>query len=107
MVNNNLPIYCGLLKMERLFIGSKSERVYPIMYGEDGRRFRIHQKGQKIPSLNLLAGYENCKVQIQGHADNLRGHWRLVFEAGEVSSYVQILSDDSAVTQVAGVSTNE
>jgi hypothetical protein len=69
----------GVLNREKLFVGSKSEGLYPVLSGSDGMKYRVHVKGDgpKYKSLEPFEGKQVCMLATQ---DNLRGHKRLVVE---------------------------
>ena len=82
-MNENPPsCLAGLLSMERLFIGSKSEGLYPVLYSDDGKQYRLHRKADISLDERTLSNYDGKIVQVIGLADNLRGHWRFVLTAG-------------------------
>jgi hypothetical protein len=72
--------WVGQLSMALLFEGSKSEGLYPVLDTEDGRRFRVHVKGSQLPVAPALAPLLNQRVCLNGKADDLRGHWRLILD---------------------------
>ena len=82
-MNEKTP-FClvGLLSMERLFVGSKSEGLYPVLYSDDGKQYRLHRKADISLDERTLSNYDGKIVQVIGLADNLRGHWRFVLTAG-------------------------
>ena len=106
MNKDKTTMYSGLLTLERLFIGSKSEGIYPVLTAEDGRMYRIHQKGQKHLALEFCVERLGSKVQVEGIANNLRGHWRIILEAGESSDFIKIINDGPSLRQSLGVSDN-
>ena len=69
----------GVLNREKLFVGSKSEGLYPVLSDSDGIKYRVHVKGDgpKYKSLEPFEGKQVCMLATQ---DNLRGHKRLVVE---------------------------
>lgn len=69
----------GVLNREKLFVGSKSEGLYPVLYGSDGIKYRVHVKGDG-PKYKLLEPFEGKQVCMLATQDNLRGHKRLVVE---------------------------
>jgi len=94
-INDCLP-YVGLLTMDRLFVGSKSEAMYPVLHASDGREFRLHCKGVAKSDVELFSVYSGKTVKVVGIADNLRGHWRIVMEGENPSSIVQVLPSESS-----------
>jgi hypothetical protein len=72
--------WVGHLSMVRMFEGSMSEGLYPVLDTEDGRRFRVHVKGSQLPDADVLSALMNQRVCLHGAADDLRGHWRLLLD---------------------------
>lgn len=66
--------------MTLLFEGSKSEGQYPVLETADGRRFRVHVKGNSASDAQALGRLMNQRVCLHGAADDLRGHWRLILD---------------------------
>ena len=85
--------FIGVLSMDRLFVGSKSEGLYPVLHAEDGMQFRLHYKGDVSLNEKTLSKYNGKAVQVVGDADNLRGHWRVVLQADSLP----ILVEDSYI----------
>jgi len=81
MKEKTLSCFTGLLSMDRLFVGSKSEGLYPVLHVDDGQHYRLHYKGDISLNEKTLAPYEGKTVQVIGSVDNLRGHWRMVLAA--------------------------
>ena len=84
--------WVGQLSMAVMFEGSKSEGMYPVLDTEDGRRFRVHVKGSQRPDADVLSALINQRVCLNGVADDLRGHWRLILDPvspGEALPMVQ------------------
>ena len=73
-------IWVGQLSLARLFEGSKSEGLYPVLDADDGRRYRVHIKGNGDSDVEALGSLMNQRVCLQGIADDLRGHWRLILD---------------------------
>lgn len=69
----------GYLKREKLFVGSKSEGLYPVLSVSDGIKYRVHVKGDG-PNYKTLEPFEGKQISILATKDNLRGHKRLVVE---------------------------
>lgn len=69
----------GVLNREKLFVGSKSEGLYPVLSGSDGIKYRVHVKGDD-PQYKSLEPFEGKQVCMLATQDNLRGHKRLVVE---------------------------
>jgi hypothetical protein len=72
--------WVGLLSMALMFEGSKSEGLYPVLDTDDGRRFRVHVKGNLLSDAEALVALMGQRVSLQGVADDLRGHWRLLLD---------------------------
>jgi len=81
MNEKTLSCLTGLLSMDRLFVGSKSEGLYPVLHADDGQHYRLHYKGDISLNEKTLAPYKGKTVQVIGSVDNLRGHWRMVLAA--------------------------
>jgi hypothetical protein len=73
----------GLLSLQKLFQGSKSEGLYPIFEAQDGIHYRIRLIGSAAVDLDPLEAFYGQKVQIIGQVDRLRGHWRLTLHTGD------------------------
>jgi len=81
-MNEKTPLcLVGHLSMDRLFVGSKSEGLYPVLHSDDGKQYRLHHKGNTSLNEKTLFHYAGKTVQVIGHVDNLRGHLRMVLEA--------------------------
>jgi len=81
-MNQKMPAcIIGSLYMVRLFVGSKSEGLYPVLHADDGSQYRLHYKGDISLNEKTLSQYAGKTVQIIGNVDNLRGHLRIVLEA--------------------------
>ena len=81
MKEKTLSCLTGLMSMDRLFVGSKSEGLYPMLHADDGQHYRLHYKGDIPLNEKTLAPYGGKTVQVIGSVDNLRGHWRMVLAA--------------------------
>jgi hypothetical protein len=79
----------GLLTMDRLFVGSKSEGLYPLLHAEDSRQYRLHYKGDLSQNEKTLSSYDGKTIQVSGHVDNLRGHWRIVLTADDLPLVIE------------------
>jgi len=81
-MNEKTPLcLIGHLSMDRLYVGSKSEGLYPVLHSDDGKQYRLHHKGNMSVNEKTLFHYAGKTVQVIGNVDNLRGHWRMVLEA--------------------------
>ena len=98
MNDNNPSCLVGLLSMERLFLGSKSEGLYPVLHANDGKQYRLHRKTDLSLAEKILSDYEGKRVQVIGNADNLRGHWRLVLAADSLPQVLEVVSIYSHVS---------
>lgn len=76
--------FIGILSMDRLFIGSKSEGLYPVLHTHNGQQFRLHYKGDLSLNEKTLSSYNGKTVEVVGTVDNLRGHWRIVLPTGSL-----------------------
>jgi hypothetical protein len=108
--------WVGQLSMALLFEGSKSEGLYPVLDTDDGQRLRVHVKGSQVPDAPALAPLMNQRVSLNGKADDLRGHWRLILDPdlpGDVigraliSSAEQDSSDASPAPDLPKLETNQ
>ena len=108
--------WVGQLSMALLFEGSKSEGLYPVLDTDDGQRLRVHVKGSHKPDAPALAPLMNQRVSLNGKADDLRGHWRLIVDPdlpGDVigraliSSAEQDSSDASPAPDLPKLETNQ
>jgi len=106
-----LSPFVGQLIFDRLFIGSKSEGIYPVLSDDQGRSFRLHIKEASLEGDNSLMCFSGKRVKVLGVADNLRGHWRIVLESLasiyveqelSVSNALPISSMDDSSTSSAG-----
>lgn len=87
MEDKNLTYFIGRLAFEQLFVGSKSEGLYPVLKSNNGQLFRLHTKGKSIGEEKSLLPFEGKIVKVFGIADNIRGHWRILL-SGEDSILV-------------------
>jgi hypothetical protein len=83
------PSFTGVLSMDRLFVGSKSEGIYPVLHANTGQKFRLHYKGELSLSEKTLSSYNGKNVQVVGNVDKLRGHWRIVLSSGSLPVEVE------------------
>ena len=89
-MNEKKPSYLiGLLTMDRLFVGSKSEGLYPVLHAEDGRQYRLHYKGDLSLNEKTLSSYDRKTIQVNGDVDNLRGHLRIVLTADNLPLVIE------------------
>ena len=80
----------GLLTMDRMFVGSKSEGLYPVLYADDGQHYRLHYRGDISLNEKTLSSYSGKTIQVIGNVDNLRGHWRLVLTADSLPLVLEV-----------------
>lgn len=73
----------GVLSLQKLFTGSKSEGTYPVFVADDGTRYRIRLVGAGEMNSDPLLAFYGQTVRISGLTDRLRGHWRMTLQAGE------------------------
>jgi len=91
-MNEKTPSHLvGLLTIDRMFVGSKSEGLYPVLHAEDGRQYRLHYRGDLSLNEKTLYSYDGKTIQVNGHVDNLRGHWRIVLTAENLPLVIEAL----------------
>ncbi len=73
----------GVLSLQKLFTGSKSEGLYPVFEAQDGTRYRIRLTGAGSLESDPLSAFYGQRVRISGLTDRLRGHWRMTLHTGE------------------------
>lgn len=79
-------IWTGQLLAICLFKGSKSEREYPVLVCDDGRKFRLRWLDASPSAVsNVIASHSGERVAISGTVDDIRGHWRLSAKVEDVS----------------------
>ena len=89
--------HIGLLTMDRLFVGSKSEGLYPVLHAVDGQHYRLHYKGDISLNEKTLSQYAGKTVQIIGNVDNLRGHLRIVLAADHLPLVIGMTPTSSSL----------
>ena len=89
--------YIGQLTFKRLFTGSKSERLYPVLRTDHSQEFRIHLKGNSFGEEKSLLPFSGKTVKVFGVADSTRGHWRIVLDGEDAC----LIIDDKAGYLVA------
>lgn len=82
-MNKEPQLLLGVLSLQRLFVGSKSEGMYPVFDSEDGTRYRVRLQGDTPPETDPLAPYFGQRVKVSGNTDRLRGHWRMTIHTSE------------------------
>lgn len=90
--------FWGYLTFDRLFIGSKSEGLYPMLHADQGLSYRLHVKGEGLADGTSLQPFAGRGVKVLGCADNTRGHWRIVFDAKDLCLVDEIAPRQSEVT---------
>ena len=101
MNEKTLSCLTGLLSMDHLFVGSKSEGLYPVLHADDGQHYRLHYKGDISLNEKTLAPFEGKTVQVIGSVDNLRGHWRMVMGADTLPLIIEVSTISSDVASEA------
>lgn len=86
----------GTISLDLMFVGSKSEAVYPVLHCDDGKTYRLHIQGNEESDVPLLSHLNGSKVGILGVADNLRGHWRLILDQ-DLEKSVILQTDDMSM----------
>ncbi len=81
MSNLNITEKTGLVRLETLFKGSKSEGLFPVLITEDGEQFRIHIRGNQIRDSVSLANLDGQNVCLVGYVDDIKGHIRIVIDS--------------------------
>lgn len=93
-------IWTGQLLSICLFKGSKSEREYPVLVCDDGRKFRLRWlDASPSAARDVVALYGGERVTISGTVDDIRGHWRLSAKITDVHSSPMILACPIAPTK--------
>jgi hypothetical protein len=79
-------IWIGQLLSICLFKGSKSEREYPVLVCDDGRKYRMRWIDASPSAVrDVVALHGGQRVTIAGTIDDIRGHWRLSARVEDVS----------------------
>ena len=99
MKKKKLSSFTGILSMDLLFVGSKSEGLYPVLHISNGQKFRLHYKGDVSLNEKILSSYNSKTVQVVGYADNLRGHWRIVLPIDSFPKEVESPQDGLEIVQ--------
>lgn len=83
--------------MQRLFVGSKSEGLYPVFDAEDGTRYRLRVCDWPDDGPDPLSAFYGLRVRVHGDTDRMRGHWRLTLHGGpEGLGGIELLPIDRA-----------
>jgi len=69
--------WLGELNWKSLFPDSKSEGVYPVLTTSNGQHYRVRLKDAPPEAILALRRLDGLQVKLEGHADDLRGHWRI------------------------------
>lgn len=80
MNEKNPSYFFGRLSFDRLFVGSKSEGLYPVLHANQNLSYRLHSKGVGLGDESPLLPFNGKTVKVFGIPDNTRGHWRIVLE---------------------------
>ena len=91
--------FTGILTMDRLFVGSKSEGIYPVLHANNGQQFRLHYKGDISLYEKTLFRYNGKNVQVVGNVDNLRGYLRIVLPTGSLPLEVDMSHEVQDIDQ--------
>lgn len=79
-----IGVWEGNLSLQLLFIGSKSEGLYPILTCDDSKKIRLFIKDLK-KNIEIIEKYDGKTVRVKGVADNKRGHWRISTDLNSIS----------------------
>jgi len=82
---NSATSLSGKLISETLFVGSKSEGVYPVLSLEQGGKYRVHIRGQ-ISQLDIesLSSFIGKTVTLTGKFVEKNGHRVVVLNSNEL-----------------------
>lgn len=98
-MNETKPSYFwGRISFDRLFVGSKSEGLYPVLHVDIDSSYRLHVKGGVFGDESPLLPFNGKTVKVFGIADNTRGHWRIVLEDADTCVINEECSADSLET---------
>ena len=78
-----MTIFSGILVMEVLFRGSKSEGVYPVLRTSGGLRYRIQCFGGFTDAAEALREFEGQEVELSGTIYNKRGSLSIIIDLSE------------------------
>ena len=82
-MNQDPQALMGVLSLQRLFIGSKSEGLYPVFDQDDGTRYRIRLIRDLPSEQDPLVPFYGQRVKVLATTDRQRGHWRMTLHANE------------------------
>ena len=77
MVDPSVHVHEGILELEKLFIGSKSENFYPVLIINSDNKYRLNFKKLIETKEFSYKNYIGNRVKIFGKSDILRGHSRI------------------------------
>jgi hypothetical protein len=80
MNEKNPSFFLGRISFDRLFVGSKSEGLYPVLHTDQDLSYRLHTRGVVLSDESPLLPFNGKTVKLLGFADNIRGHWRIVLD---------------------------
>jgi hypothetical protein len=80
MNEKNPSYFLGRISFDRLFLGSKSEGLYPVLHTDQNLSYRLHKRGAVLSDESPLLPFNGKNVKVLGFADNTRGHWRIVLD---------------------------
>jgi hypothetical protein len=81
MVEPDVDVHEGVLELEKLFIGSKSENFYPVLIMNNNNKFRLNFKNLIETQEFSYKNYIGNRVKIFGKSDILRGHSRITVDS--------------------------
>jgi len=84
----------GLISLDTLYVGSKSEALYPVLTSHDGSRYRIHIEGNEIADAPFLAHLDGRLVEMFGRVDDIKGHKRILIAPNLKESITLIAKGD-------------
>jgi hypothetical protein len=77
MVEPSVDVHEGILELEKLFIGSKSENFFPVLIINNDTKFRLNFKKLIETQEFSYKKYIGNRVKVFGKSDILRGHSRI------------------------------
>ena len=93
LTSSESRVWCGVLTLETMFAGSKSENIFPVLTSNDSKKFRLRLKDMPQGE-DLLGQFIGKKISVYGVADNLRGHLRILSDF----SSIQLVESHPQVT---------
>ncbi len=74
----------GMFSLQLLYVGSKSEGVFPVVESEDGTSALVRVQGERHDSSHdPLTPFYNQRVRVTGEFDHQMGHLRLTLQFKE------------------------